>query len=106
MSFRVVAVEDAAGARLFLAAAESVYRRDLNWIPPLPGEESDTFSLRRNPVLAGMGVRRWVLLQRDTPAGRIAAIAPAHRPGVGYIGFFESPDDGNATHPLDQDLCA
>jgi GNAT superfamily N-acetyltransferase len=100
VSFRVVAVDDAAGARLFRAAAESVYRRDLNWIPPLPGEESDTFSPRRNPVLAGMGVRRWVLLQGDTPAGRVAAFAPAHRPGVGYIGFFESPNDGHAAHLL------
>jgi GNAT superfamily N-acetyltransferase len=99
-SYRVVAVDDAAGARQFSAAAESVYRRDSNWIPPLPGEENDTFSLRRNPVLAGTGVRRWVLLQGDTAAGRVAAFAPAHRPGVGYIGFFESPNDGHAAHLL------
>lgn len=108
--YRVLTVENVAGARLFTAAAESVYRRDPNWVPPLPGEESETFAPRRNPVLAGMAVRRWVLLEGDAPCGRVAAFAPAHRPGVGYMGFFESPNDGHAAHRLldaaEEWLCA
>lgn len=108
--YRVLTVKNAAGARLFTAAAESVYRGDPNWVPPLPGEESETFAPRRNPVLANMAARRWVLLKRDAPCGRVAAFAPAHRPGVGYMGFFESPNDVHAAHLLldaaEEWLCA
>lgn len=99
-SHRVVPVDDASGARRFRAAAASVYRTDPNWTPPLPGEESDTFNPRRNPCLEGVESQRWVLLDRDTPVGRIAAFAPAHRDGVGYFGLFESPDDANAARAL------
>jgi GNAT superfamily N-acetyltransferase len=58
-------------------------------VPPLPGEEAD----------ASKG-RRWVLLDRNVPVGRIAAFAPAHRPGIGYFGFFESPDNSAAARTL------
>jgi hypothetical protein len=34
------------------------------------------------------------------PVGRIAAFAPAHRVGIGYVGFFESPDDPSAARML------
>jgi GNAT superfamily N-acetyltransferase len=98
--YQLIAVKDAPESRLFSAAAESVYRRDPNWIRPLPGEESETFASGRNPALAGVQAQRWVLLRQNEPVGRIAAFAPAHRPGVGYIGFFESPDDGDAARLL------
>jgi GNAT superfamily N-acetyltransferase len=96
----VAVVDTAAGARAFRAAGARPYRQDPNWVPPLPGEERVTFDVRRNPALDGVEYRRWVLLEREGPTGRIAAFAPAHRPGVGYIGFFESPDDSGAAYAL------
>jgi ribosomal protein S18 acetylase RimI-like enzyme len=96
----LIEVTDAAGARAFRAAAAHVYRRDPCWVPPLPGEERQTFDSRRNPSLDGVAARRWVLLKDGRPAGRIAAFAPSHRPGIGYVGFFESPDDPAAARTL------
>lgn len=99
-AFQVLQVEDAAGERHFRAALSTVYRRDPNWVPPLPGEERHVFDERRNPQLRGVGASRWVLLERGVPVGRVAAFAPAHRPGVGYVGFFECPDDRQAARVL------
>lgn len=99
-TYRVVAVEDTVAERHFRAVPGFIYRHDPNWVPPLPGEERQTFDLRRNPQLQGVRARRWVLLERDVPVGRVAAFAPAHRPGVGYVGFFESPDSPGAARAL------
>jgi hypothetical protein len=96
----LIDVHDRASARLFTAAGKSPYRSDPNWVPPLPGEARDTFDPRRNPSLEGVEARRWVLLAQGVPVGRIAAFAPAHRPGVGYVGFFESPDAPDAASTL------
>jgi len=98
--YRVIAVDNRAGARWFDRAAKSVYARDPNWVPPLPGEEHDTFDPRRNQSLEGVEFRRWVLIRGGAPAGRIAAFAPAHRPQIGYFGFFESPDSIDAARAL------
>lgn len=99
-AFQVLQVKDAVGERHFRAAPSAVYRRDPNWVPPLPGEERQVFDERRNPQLCGVGASRWVLLERGVPVGRVAAFAPAHRPGVGYVGFFECPDDRQAARVL------
>jgi len=96
----VVAVLDRAGSRRFRAAGRAPYRKDPNWVPPLPGEERAAFDPRRNPSLEGVEAQRWILLEGGAPAGRIAAFAPGHRPGVGYIGFFEAPDDPAAARSL------
>jgi GNAT superfamily N-acetyltransferase len=96
----VIAVDDAAGQRRFHAAGEAPYRRDPNWTPPLPGEEAQIFDPRRNRELDGVSVRRWVLFRGGTPVGRIAAFAPGYRPGIGYFGFFESPEDPGAARAL------
>jgi len=90
---RIVTVDAAAGARAFAAAERDVYAGDPHWTPPLPGELADLFDPRANPALAGSRWRRWVLLDRDRPRGRIAAFAPDGRGSVGYVGCFESPDD-------------
>lgn len=99
-AYRVIAVDNTAGARRFSTAGKSAYRRDSNWVPPLPGEERDIFDPRRNRSLDGVKVRRWVLVEGDAPVGRIAAFAPSHRPGIGYFGFFESPDNPDAARAL------
>jgi hypothetical protein len=98
--YQVSAVDDRLGARRFRLAGRSAYSSDSNWVPPLPGEEHDTFDPRRNRSLDQVEVRRWVLLQNDAPVGRIAAFAPSHRPGMGYFGFFESPDSADAARAL------
>lgn len=98
--YRVIAVDSPAGVRRFGTAGRSAYRGDPNWVPPLPGEEHHTFDPRRNRSLDGVGVRRWVLVKEDAPVGRIAAFAPSHRPGIGYFGFFESPDSADAARTL------
>lgn len=83
------------GARVrdFWNAARVVYAGDPCWVPPLPGFQARAFDARFNPTLAGGRGARWVALRDGNPVGRIAAFAPAHRPGVGYFGFFESLDD-------------
>jgi len=97
---RVVSVDDGRGRRRFAAAGRFPYRRDPNWVPPLPGEQRETFDARRNPSLQAVALKRWVLLEGHTPVGRIAAFAPAHRPAIGYFGFFETPDDPDACRRL------
>jgi len=97
---RVIPVDDAKGRRWFAAAGRYPYRRDPNWVPPLPGEQRETFDARRNPSLEAVAFKQWVLLDGPTPVGRIAAFAPAHRPGIGYFGFFETPDDSDASRQL------
>lgn len=96
----LISVENRAGVRLFAEAGRCPYRRDPNWVPPLPGEERETFDPRRNPSLQGVEARRWVLVAGDAAVGRVAAFAPAHRPGIGYVGFFESPNDPQAARLL------
>ena len=98
--YRVIAVDSPAGVRRFDMAGRAAYRGDPNWVPPLPSEEHDTFDPRRNRSLEGVDVRRWVLVEGDAPVGRIAAFAPSHRPGIGYFGFFESPDSADAARTL------
>jgi GNAT superfamily N-acetyltransferase len=77
-----------------------VYRHDPNWIPPLPGEERETFDPRRNPALGAIRWRRWILLDGEVPVGRIAGFTSATRPGVGYFGFFECPDRRDSARTL------
>lgn len=91
--WRVAPVTDHRGASAFAGVARHVYRHDVQWTPPLPSELRDTFDPATNPPLARTRWCRWVLTERDSPRGRIAAFAPAARPGVGYFGFFECPDD-------------
>lgn len=98
--YQLAPVTDRAGARRFRAVLDRVYREDPCWVPPLPGEEAATFDPRRNPSLAGVAHQRWLLLDGATAVGRVAAFAPDHRPGVGYVGFFESPDDPAAARLL------
>ncbi len=93
-------VRDAASARAFTAAGAGPYATDPHWTPPLPGEERDTFDPRRNPTLSRAAARRWVLTERGTPVGRIAAFVPEYQPGEGYFGFFECPQSPSAAVAL------
>ena len=97
---QIVAVRDAAGARRFASAGAHPYRHDPHWVAPFPGEEGETFDPRRNPSLMGVTSARWVLLEHGRPVGRVAAFVPRHRPGIGYVGFFESPCDSAAAAML------
>lgn len=81
------------GSRMFAAVARSVYAGDSNWVAPFPGDEVRVFDPQANPALARRRWARWVVTRRDRLVGRIAAFAPADRPGIGYFGFFESADD-------------
>lgn len=97
---RLVAVGEGTGARRFAAVPAFVYRRDMNWTPPLPGEVRQTFDPRRNPALQTIQSQRWVLLDGDAAVGRIAGFTSATRPGVGYFGFFECTDQGDHARAL------
>lgn len=92
----VTVVANRQEAAWFSAAAVSVYRDDPCWTPPLPGEEQDTFDPRHNLSLRGVQARRWVLRERGRPVARIAAFTAPRRPGTGYFGFFECPDDADS----------
>jgi GNAT superfamily N-acetyltransferase len=97
---RVSRVVDAKGARRFEQAGRAPYVRDRQWTPAFPGEERDAFAAAHDPARAPGASARWVLEARGAPIGRVAAFAPRHRPGVGYVGFFESPDSTDAARRL------
>ncbi len=71
----------------FRRAGAEPYRDDPCWTPPLPGEMDEPFQV--GPGRAA----RWVLLAGGRPVGRIGAFLPEGRPGTGYFGCFECPDD-------------
>lgn len=100
MEIRQVGPGSGAPARSFWAVARTVYAHDPCWVPPLPFETRHTFDPRTNPALQDGRWNRWVAFQHDRPVGRIAAFAPPHRPGTGYFGFFESPDDQTVSGAL------
>jgi len=80
----------------FNAVPWRVYTRDPNWVPPLPGEESQTFDPRRNPTLMGIDAQRWVVRRDGAPVARIAAFSSSRWPAAGYFGYLESHDDPDA----------
>jgi hypothetical protein len=67
--------------------------RHPEWTPIPRRAEAALFDPRHNPTLARTEVARWVAVHDGTAVGRIAASAPEHPAGIGYFGFFESPDD-------------
>lgn len=99
-AWRVEPVRGVGDRRRFERAGAFPYRDDANWVPPLPGDERAMFDSRRNPSLEGVESARWVLMSGRRPVGRVAAFAPGHRPGVGYVGCFECSDDPAAARLL------
>ncbi len=90
MTVRIELVDRQAAIRAFHRVPRRLHGRDPRWVAPLPGDSGRAFDPRRHPTLQPGRWARWIASDGHGPVGRLAAFAPAHRPGVGYIGFFES----------------
>ena len=81
----------------FLDVAESVYRNDPNWVPPLRSDVAKVLSAE-NPFFRHAEMQLFVARRGATDVGRIAAIVDGahnefHGEKTAFFGFFESEND-------------
>lgn len=93
----VNAVEDRRGLRAFLRFAESLYRDDPRWVPPLRRDERARLS-PSNPFFAHAEAQLFLASRGREVVGRVAAIVDRWhlerwKDGAGFFGFFESVAD-------------
>jgi GNAT superfamily N-acetyltransferase len=94
-ALRLEALSEDATHRDFESVPRRLHGKEPCWVAPLPGDLRRAFDPRLQPTLISGRWQRWLARRNGTVVGRVAAFAPVHRPGIGYIGFFEadrSPD--------------
>ncbi len=102
---KLLEVQTAADARLFLDVPLTIYRNDPSWIRPLDKDVAEVFDPEKNKAFrGGSEVIRWVLQDAaGRPLGRLAAFVnkkyKAEQPTGGF-GFFECVDDPAAAAML------
>ncbi len=84
----------------FLDVAESLYRNDPNWVPPLRSDVAKVLS-DENPFFRHAEMQLFVARRGSADVGRIAAILDRahnefHGEKTAFFGFFESENDPEA----------
>lgn len=105
MSVRVQAVEGKQDLHAFVTLPWRLYAGDRQWIPPLIGDTKKLFDRRKNPFFDHGDIRPFLARRENRVVGRIAAIRNRaheafHEEAVGFFGFFECEDDGEAAAAL------
>ncbi len=82
----------------FVNLAWTLYRDDVNWIPPLRRNQEELLGFRTHPFHEFATVRNWLAWRDGQPVGRISGIInPTHNQKYheqrGFFGFFECIDD-------------
>lgn len=106
----VVPVETRRERRQFFELPWDMYRGDPNWVPPIRMVQQELlgfrpFGLPRHPFFQTADIRNFLALRDGRPVGRVAAIVNhAHNKWYqeqrGFLGFFESTEDGEVAGRL------
>ncbi len=93
--------------REFLRLAETIYRDDPNWVPPLLDNIKRMLGWKRHPFHEIAEVQTFLARRDGQVVGRIAAILNrehnrVHKEHRGFFGFFESIDDQQVADALFQ----
>jgi len=105
MALRVEQVTGRSGVSLFVDVAWRVESGHARWVPPLRAMVRDALDTKGNPFYRGADLALFVASRDGRPVGRIAAIENRwhnehHEDRVGFWGFFECVDDGEASAAL------
>jgi len=89
----------------FIRAAEEIYRRDANWVPPLNKEIRDRLSPRGNPFFEHAQVTLFTAWRSGTLVGRCSAQIDhehlrIHQDDAGFFGFFDTIEDPEVAQAL------
>ena len=74
MSVRIVKVESRKQMRLFVEYPFALYKGCDNWVPPLVGDEYDTFNPKKNGAFAHSSAECYLAYNGEEIVGRVAAI--------------------------------
>lgn len=94
-----------ADRKAFLSFPYRLYEGDPVWVPPLRVAERDTFDRRKNPFFEHAEVEHFLARRGRRVVGRIAAVDnrlhnETHDDRLGFFGFFDAEDDGEAVRAL------
>ena len=101
----LIRVSDKRTSRMFLDTARIIYRNDPVWVCPLDQTVEDIFDPRQNVFFSHGEAERWVLKEKGTLIGRVAAFINYKKAykgeyPIGGMGFFECIDDEKAADML------
>lgn len=98
-------MRDGRDLEAFVRLPWSLYRNDRNWVPPLRRDVRRAFDPDHHPFHQHSDVQPFLALREDAPVGRICAIhnrrhLEFHDEPVGFFGWFECREDGEAAGAL------
>jgi hypothetical protein len=90
-------VTDSKDMKTFIAVPWSIYRDDVNWVPPLKFERKQALS-EKNPFFEHARWQAWLAYRDGVPVGRISAQIDSlylerHDEHTGFFGLIEAIDD-------------
>ncbi|MDZ7777562.1 MAG: hypothetical protein U5L09_19090 [Bacteroidales bacterium] len=106
MSFEIKEVNDQHSEKDFILFPVTLYKDDKNWIRPLDDDIKKVFDKKKNKLFRHGRAQRWLLLDNNKVAGRIAAFIndkTANKKNdqpTGGIGFFECINNQEAANLL------
>ncbi len=91
--------------KAFINLPYKLYKKDPMWVAPLHGEVRGQFDPIKNPLLEHCEYQLFLLKVAGKPIGRIAAFIDTlavdyWQDKVGLFGYYESPDDPQASEML------
>ncbi|MFZ2098663.1 MAG: hypothetical protein WAV05_18685 [Anaerolineales bacterium] len=89
----------------FIDLPYRMYKKDPVWVPPLRDEQRGQFDVVRNPLLEHCEYDLFLLKESSVTIGRVAAFVDklaveAWGQAVGLFGYYECPDDPQASRLL------
>lgn len=105
MNLTIRPVRTAGELRSFIKMVWSIYKDDMNWVPPIIADRKKVLSRKRNPFFKHSEMEMFLACNGKKVVGRIAAIVNhnhnrIHGDKVGFFGFFESIDDSSVSLAL------
>lgn len=90
---QITEVKDNKTIKAFLNLPYSIYKEDKNWIPHLKQDIEKVFDPAQNEAHKNGIITRWIVKDKNTVIGRVAAFINNEKPNDGGIGFFESTNN-------------
>lgn len=86
---QTIEVKDSKTIKEFLNLPYKIYQNDKNWIPHLKQDIEKVFNPEQNKAHSNGKIIRWILTEKNTTVGRVAAFINLKEISNGGIGFFE-----------------
>ena len=110
MGMNIKEVKTKSDLNKFIKLPWTIYKNDINWVPPLISYMKSTFNPNKNPYFKHSEVQFFLAMKNDNIVGRIAAHINRnhnkfHNDKVGFFGFFECIPDYDIARAIFDKAC-